>query len=505
LDPRDIQATLAWSSVPAVGERSLLAVMDHARESRRSLAELWEAPVDSLAGIVRLQPRAVAALSTSSGEHWRRAGADAESIRQHGIDLLVPSQPDYPAALRPLTASGRRRPLIFAYGALGLLEEPRVALVNSRSASLSGIAATDAVADALARRDVPLVTSTSRDTYQAAAVAAKRHAAPSVMVLERSLAEALASGIDREPVASARVWDESFDPDLQLLLSPFGWNERWTAGSGPRRDALIFDLADVVVAVDVQSGGNIDRECRRAARAGKRVLALDRGPETSDGSRRLWEEEPNVARVPWSGAEAAAGEALRALPGERPGESGDRALDGWRREVFQFLARACGSLGQGARLPGVVGASPAAGPPAQVAAAWSPRHADATAGLAWLLADLASDGTCPATRPAQLLERVARGGFLAASVPAAWLEAGEFAGARSEWLRGAALRLAARLPGPIAPGGGLASAAVILQRDGAAGPPALVFAPERERMGRFHLRRYLQEVLAALARGQRDL
>jgi predicted Rossmann fold nucleotide-binding protein DprA/Smf involved in DNA uptake len=479
--------------------------MDHAREGRSTLAALWEAPVEDLARIVRLHPRAAAVLQQEAAQRWTEAGRDSEEVRARGVDLLLPAEPDYPAALRA-APGGRRRPLVFAYGALGLLEEPRVTLASSKTVSNWGLAATDALADALARRDVPLVTSTTREAYKATAIASKRHAGPSLMVLDRGIAEAFPSGLDREPIAPARVWDEAFDPDLQLLLSPFAWRERWNPRSGPRRDALIFDLADVILAVDLRSGGTMDRECRAALRRGKRVLVLDRGPETDEGTRRLWEEETGATRVPWTSGEEIAAQVLAALPGERLATDGDRLQDGWQREVGQFLARACSVVG-GSRSRSVresVGVYPASGALAQVTAAWSARNADTTSGLGWLLADLASEGAPPPTRLLQLLERVARGGLLAAVVPAAWLEEEEFAPARAAWLERAALRLAARLPVfPVAASArAVTPAAIILERDGRKGEQAPAFSPGREQMGRFHLRRYLREVLDVLAAGR---
>jgi predicted Rossmann fold nucleotide-binding protein DprA/Smf involved in DNA uptake len=488
---------LAWAALPFVGERTLLALLDHAREGRRGLADLWQTPLEDLRLIVPLHPKAAAALEERAPEIWDRAAAEAEAVRAWGVDLLLAGDPEYPAALRE---APRRWPVVFAYGALALLEEPRAAIVNSRAVTNQGLAVTDAVADALARRDVPLVASINREAYQAAAIAAKRHAGPAVLVLDRGIAEAFPTGVSREPIAPARVWDESFDPDLQLLLSPFPWKARWNPRSGPRRDELIFDLADVVLAVDVSPGGTIDRECRLALQRDRPLLALDRGDATPEGTRGLWEQDPRCVRLRWSGGETAAESVLRALPGGAPaaGAAAERSTDAWRREVGQFLARACAALDR--RGTGAAGAFPTAGPFAPVAARWSRRQADGSAGVDWLLADLALESSHPPARVGQLLERVSRGGLLGAVVPVSWLQAEDHAGSRASWLSRAALRLAARLPAPPQAAATEALAAVVLERDGAAGEPAPVFTPQQERMGRFHLRRYLQEVLAGFGR-----
>ena len=500
MDLRESRAALAWLALPRVGERTLLALLDHAREARTSLFALWQSPPEDVAAIVPLHPRTLETLKGEPESAWNRAGEDLEAARSRGVEVLLAGAPDLPPAFREAEARGGRRwPVIFAYGALGLLEEPRVAIVNSREVSPSGLIATDALADALARRDVPLVTSTNRESYRASATAAKRQAGPAVLVLDRGIAEAFPHGLDREPVASARVWDEAFDPDLQLLLSPFAWRDHWTARNGKRRDALLFDLAELVVAVDVRAGGYMEQECRRSLRRGKAVWALDRGEETEPGARALWEEAvadaPLARRLAWTGGEAAAREIAAFLPGAGAETGANPARDGWLREVSQFVGRlAVGLKGRRGSIQGY----PAGSSLARTAAMWGGSGADASTGAHVLLADLWSSEATPA-RLAQLLKRTAHEGVVAALVPAEWLDGAVHATGRGAWLDEAALRLTARLPGlPQVGTGGSGAAVVVLERSAKVARPVLTFAPDRPTMGRFHLRRYLTEVLAAV-------
>ncbi len=496
VETRELQALLAWSAVPQVGERTLQRLLDHARESRGGLAKLWDTPAEDLQCLVRLHPRSAAALAEQRAPRWTRAGEEAAAVRARGVDALRPDEPDYPVRLAGL----RRWPMLFAYGTLGLLEEPGVAIVSSKTVTGAGLALVDALADALAQRDVPLISSIHRETYQAAAVAAKRHAGPSVMVLDRGLAEAFPAGVDREPIAPARVWDTRFDPDLQLLLSPFAWMEPWNARSGQRRDALIFDLAEVIVALEVRPGGNMERCCRAAAAAGKQVLVLGNGPDGPDGADRWWAEAGSIHRLPWSGADRTSEAVVRLLPGRRSGEADPAARDGWTRELGWFLFRVCERLAGSRPDAGGIGAFPAHGELERL----TTRHGHSSAAASpwsWLLADLR---TAPSpSRLTQLLDRVRRHGWLAALVPAAWLESPEYVWERERWSAAAALRLVARLPLESGRRVPLHAAAVLLERDGAPGPGAPVFHPETERMGRFHLRVYLKEILRALERAGR--
>jgi hypothetical protein len=209
--------------------------------------------------------------------------------------------------------------------------------------------------------------------------------------------------------------------------------------------------------------------------------------------------DERVTRVAWRGGEDAAERLLRLLPG-RDARAEGRPQRGWQREVAQFLARACERLGDSAPAGAAIAAFPGEGVLGETAAAWMRRGGDASAGARWLLADLVAARHGEA-RPAQLLQRVACGGLLAAVVPAPWLEGAEFAPAREAWLQQAVLRLAARLPQPVTEGHTPEAAVIVLERNGRPGRAAAAFEPQRDRMGRFHLRRYLQEVLASLGRG----
>lgn len=503
---RELQALLAWSALPGVGDHALLALLRRMREGRASLAELWEAPAADLAAFTPLQRRARAALEEERSQRWRAAGEAAAELRARGVEVLTPDDPEYPPALPALTTpagpGGHHWPQLFGYGALSLLETtrgpgatapPRVALVNSRAASPAALAATDALADALARRDITLVTSVSREAYRAAAVAAKRQAGTSVLVLDRGLAEACQNHWDREPVAAARVWDARFDPDLQLLLSPFGWKERVTPRSGRLRDALVFDLADAVVAVEVTAGGNMASECARAAERGIPVVRLALPGELERAAALPW-----AARLPWKGGDHAAERVLQVLP-PRPALQESPVHFGWLREIGEFLARACAALtrgGGGNAPPAGVVAHPETGAFAGVAMRWRGLERSEGGAPSWYLAEFTGKGERP-ERLGLLLRKTAPQGLVAALVPSAWLIDAEHAAARHSWLSEARVVLAVQLPEP-PHAVERPLAAVVLCRGAEPAPSTPVFQPNGPRMGRFLLRRYLAEVLEQL-------
>jgi predicted Rossmann fold nucleotide-binding protein DprA/Smf involved in DNA uptake len=507
LDPVSLQAVIAWMSLPGAGERALGAVMDHAREARLPLAALWRLRAGDLARLLPLAGRTAAALEERREALWEQAGALAGEIGRWGVEALTPDDPEYPA---PLRAAGRGWPVVFAWGALEVAREPLVAVVSSRDADADATAWTDRLADALARRDLPLVSSANKETYQAVAVAAKRHGAATALVLDRGLVTLFPSGPAQEPVPGARIWDESLDAETQLLLSPFGLRDGWTPRSGPRRDAMIFDLAHAVVAIHVRPGGQMERECRRAAGRGTPLFALDRGPATPEGTRALWETAPGARRLsvgPRTSAADLADAVAGALPApaarapSRAGRAdGSEADEEARREARPFLVGAARALCP-LQLPERAGVVPARGPLAQAARQTALAHSlargEGAGDLDLVLGEPAA--------PALLLEMAARlrpAGVLLALVPADWLYGDRPAGTRAQLLRHGDAQAVVQLPRGA--GSGRSEAILIFRRRAPgelqASSPARFFAPEREITTRHQRRRYLAETLALLAR-----
>ncbi|MBI3911910.1 MAG: DNA-processing protein DprA [Armatimonadetes bacterium] len=504
LDRRQLHGTLAWMRVPHVGDRCLATLLEYGRTARLSLADLWAVPARDLRRLIRLHPRACDALEQRAAELWEQAAEDARLVRERGVEVLVATDVAYPARLRvPMGRDARAWPILFTYGALDLLEEPLAAVVNSADVTPEGLAQTDVLADELARRDVALVAGINKESYRMVAVAAKRQAGPAVLVLDRGLCAAFPAGLGREPIPAARIWASEMNLDTQILLSPFALGASWTNRNGRRRDALIFDLAQAIIAVDVRPTGTMDRECRRAARRGIRVLAVDRGPATAEGTRRLWED--GVAeRVQPDRAAIAATRALPALENDRL-----RRHTGWRREVARLLvslalARTQASGRQPRRevllLP-AQGTVRAAADPTPLGPLL--RGPAPTGPLDLAVADF-TDAHPHATGMGKALEiarRLRTGGLLAAVVPAAWLVDTGHADWRHALLNLGSPVLIAHLPSrlPLEPAASPEPAVAVLLFERGVAPvgEVPVLSPDRGSMTRSQLRRYLWQVFEA--------
>lgn len=205
-------------------------------------------------------------------EQAREKAAEVfERALELGIVLLVPGDPDYPARLHEFYDD--EPPLLYACGNVALLGTACVALVNSAKPSAETLEHTLGLARRLAEAGQTLVAGAESPSYNVVGLAAKQCGGGAITVLQQGLFTALKAGPQREPAPLARVLGEPRDPGRSLLVSPFRLDGRWQKGNGPRRDKLVFALAERIVAIEVRADGTMEGLCREALRLRRRILA----------------------------------------------------------------------------------------------------------------------------------------------------------------------------------------------------------------------------------------
>jgi hypothetical protein len=256
--------------VPGMNPAALHRVLGDWRLAPSGQEEFWELSDAEYQERFGLSERSVRYLLREAGssEPIRRAAGCEERAREAGIEILSVLDPWY----QRLAGARSLPPLLFTRGNQDLLWESGPAVLFSRDASEAALAWGAGLAAELAAGGITLVTGHNRDGYRRAAAAAKRYAAPVVLVLDRPLHERAAATPLDEPVAAARIWDPDFRPERQVVVSPFGPDERWTPRHARARDALVVRLASGVIAGDLRSGGTMEALCTRAAADGRLVF-----------------------------------------------------------------------------------------------------------------------------------------------------------------------------------------------------------------------------------------
>lgn len=211
---------------------------------------------------------AEAALEALGARAFPRDAArrEREALDAIGARLLFHGAPDYP----PLLALIEDAPLVLAaLGDPAALGPPAVAIVGARNASALGQRFAEDLADALAVRDVTVVSGLARGIDAAAHAGALRSG--------RTIA-AIAGGLDRPyPRENAKLQARiAAEGGLVLSEAPLGTGP--LARHFPRRNRIVagLSLGVVVVEAALQSGTLIT--ARLAAEAGREIFAVPGHP-----------------------------------------------------------------------------------------------------------------------------------------------------------------------------------------------------------------------------------
>jgi hypothetical protein len=460
-------ALLALTGVPDLGPAALSRFLDAWRAGRLTPVASLELTEEEYRSRFRLRPDAITAL-TGRRDAFRRAaeGLDRE-MRERGIELVT-------GASLP-----QGFPFLFAYGNLDLCEEPSVTLLASSDADLRAVEAAERIADGLASHSAHLVSGHNRPGYKAAGVAARRRGAPLSLVLDRGLLNAWGEEWGRELLAPARVWDERFDREATLALSPFRLHDGWVTANARRRDQLVCGLARVLIAVALRPGGWLEAQCRAAAARGASVLLCDPGPARGGAAR-----VPELPGARVVATEVAADAALQSIGA--PGTGLRRAERRWRTAFVRALAAIAG-VGKGGEVRDLL---PAEEAPVYL---YPVRHQRREAPAAAILAEVPV-GDDPERSLISWLGGLQPGGVLVAVLPNRFLAEAGAAAFRQRFLAQGQLLAAITLPGGL-------GVCLFRKRDRqpastTAAPTALLISPTMAVTTPAARERYLADVLA---------
>ncbi|MFN8642187.1 MAG: hypothetical protein U0802_11205 [Candidatus Binatia bacterium] len=270
-------ALLTVAELPRVGERRLQRVQERARQQALPLARLADLPAATLRDQFELP---IAAIERLAGARLAR-----RALRRAGEPVV--RAPGWRLRARRSRLSGwlgapRRPPppLAYLHGNRGLLGQPLVALLHSRTVDAGTVAATARIARAAVDAGYGLAVGGMKTTHRIAAVTARALGAARVVVLDRGLLAAFGGDLDRDPFGFGPR-RARFDATRTLVATPFRCEDHAVPRSGRRRDALLAALADLIVAVQARPGGEIERLCLRALQRGQRVAVW------RDHNRRL--------------------------------------------------------------------------------------------------------------------------------------------------------------------------------------------------------------------------
>ena len=300
----EVAAYLALAQVPGIGAsrvRTLLAAFGSARSA-------IQAPHGAIAALPGFS-RAAATAIRSAG--FREGMEVLDRLAQLGAVALLPDDDAFPSLLAEIPEPPA---LLFAWGDVGLLKRPAVAIVGSRNHTTYGEEAARLLASGVASA-VVVVSGMARGIDAVAHAAALDAGGASVGVLGNGFGVIY-------PAANRALYDRMIARGCLVTELPPG--ERPHAHTFPRRNRLVSGLAGATVVVEAAAGSGALITADAALDQGRAVLAVP-GPITSPtsvGCNKLIQQGAKPALC--------AGDILEEIglggltPGQCPGASGER-------------------------------------------------------------------------------------------------------------------------------------------------------------------------------------
>ncbi len=259
---RPLKASEFWRLCDLVGGPSLLLGADETQlVGEHGLA------ADLAARIVELLDQATA------------MAFELERLGQAGISTLTPFDEHYPR--RFVEQLGAAAPaLLYAAGAVELLNRPGVGVVGSRNVSPQGADVARTAAEQAARLGLPLISGGARGVDQVAMNAAFEAGGAVVGVLAESLVRKLRGPDIRRAIHEGRT----------VMFTPYSPDSPFSVGNAMGRNKLIYALSALTVVVAAESGtGGSWSGAAEALRRGFGRVAVWRGPGEGPGNAKLEE------------------------------------------------------------------------------------------------------------------------------------------------------------------------------------------------------------------------
>lgn len=165
----------------------------------------------------------------------------------------------------------------FSIGHSKVLENPKIALINSRkprhlSPQDRWVQATKGLFSDMDHDDAAWVSSLGNYPYELVCALCAERKRPLIVVMDDILPD---MGDNEKRKTFYRNFEGLFPPEQTLLLSPFMPGRAVSSKERQQvRDACVAGLADQLLVAEVRSGGNMERLAMQAGKNGRRVIAF---------------------------------------------------------------------------------------------------------------------------------------------------------------------------------------------------------------------------------------
>lgn len=227
--------------------------------------------------------------SAAHCEEYKLTAKAAESLRQRnireteavekrlaglGVGLVTAADAHYPSRIEQMDTNPPG--VLFLYGNTKLLESKTFCVLSSRNSFPAELDLIEKLAEEAVLDGGILVAGHDTPEYQRAAVVPLRWGSPRILCLDRGMFNVLGEDLRDEAFRAARLWRYQFDPQTDLVVSPFRPEADFVGINNQIRDRLVGCLSLTLSFVRVNEGGNMEKIAKMALRAGRSVRVSDR-------------------------------------------------------------------------------------------------------------------------------------------------------------------------------------------------------------------------------------
>ncbi|MEQ1824105.1 MAG: DNA-processing protein DprA [Fimbriimonadaceae bacterium] len=256
---------------PGVGGRTVTRILARCDLLSISPDQFFGLSAESLTEEFGVSNRGVAARLASQS---RQQDPNLDRLTAVGINWVTLTDAHYPERIEQFDADPPG--VLFTYGNQSLLGAKTFAAMSSRNSMPASLELIEKLTEDGVLEGEVLVSGHDTPEYQRAAVAPLRWGAPRILCLDRGFYEALGENLTEEPFRAARLWRYQFDPNTDLVVSPFRPMAGFAGINNKVRDRLIASLALRLDFVEISAGGNMEKLALQGLKCGRPVRVSDR-------------------------------------------------------------------------------------------------------------------------------------------------------------------------------------------------------------------------------------
>jgi len=265
---------LLLAMTPGMGGRSVVRVLARNELLGRDNAEFLRLSPEALREEYKLTKKAVDALGGNRDEIVRRTQDLEQRLAGLGVTLVTAADAHYPTLIEEMDPDSPG--VLFLYGNSKLLEARTFCVLSSRNTKPADLELIERLTEEGVLEGEVLVTGHDRPEYQRSAVVPLRWGAPRILCLDRGLFKVLGDDLRDEAFRAARLWRYEFDPNTDLVVSPFRPEADFIGVNNRVRDRLVACLSRRLDFVQVAEGGTMEGLIRLALKATRPVRVSDR-------------------------------------------------------------------------------------------------------------------------------------------------------------------------------------------------------------------------------------